>query len=418
MYRTKILAFATSFFLLTSCKKDNSEEPIPNNQSLTWIKNLGGTNWDMFNAVVQIPSGEHVIAGTSRSTDGDLPGTRVTYDPWITKVDNNGAKVWTIAFGDHSDEYVTSMTTTPDGGFIVVYFSGIPLLPIGGSTNYAWAVKVSAAGVKEWEKKISSSTDAQPFSVTSTSDGNYVVAGYANDGTRQGWVTKIDGSGTMIWEKFFGGSSEDIFNSVAKTNDGGFILAGYSKSSGVDIESNKGGYDGWLMKIDGSGNKVWSKSFGGNSDDNLMSVVTTNDGFLALGSSKSANGDLGENRGGYDAWLVKVDGSGTKQWVKSYGGNNEDIMTNLVTVAAGGFVMGGYTNSVTGDVIRTSGDYGGWLLKVDASGNKTATSTYGGPGDEVLYALATNSDGGYLIAGTTYSVANNYDGWLVKVGPF
>jgi hypothetical protein len=172
------------------------------------------------------------------------------------------------------------------------------------------------------------------------------------------------------------------------------------------------------MKIDGSGNKVWSKSFGGNSDDNLMSVVTTNDGFLALGSSKSANGDLGENRGGYDAWLVKVDGSGSKQWVKSYGGNNEDIMTNLVTVAAGGFVMGGYTNSVTGDVIRTSGDYGGWLLKVDASGNKTATSTYGGPGDEVLYALATNSDGGYLIAGTTYSVANNYDGWLVKVGPF
>src|SRR5688500_7850273 len=123
MYRTRILAIASSLFLLTSCKKDNSEEPIPNNQSLTWIKSFGGSNWDMFNAVVQIPSGEHIIAGTSRSTDGDLPGTRVTYDPWVTKVDNNGAKVWTVAFGDYSDEYVTSMTTTADGGFIVVYYS-------------------------------------------------------------------------------------------------------------------------------------------------------------------------------------------------------------------------------------------------------------------------------------------------------
>jgi hypothetical protein len=417
MYRTSILAIATSLFLLTSCKKDTSEDPIPNNQSLTWIKSFGGTNWDMFNAVVQIPGGENIIAGTSRSTDGDLPGTRVTYDPWVTKVDNNGNKVWTVAFGDHSDEYVTGMVPTTDGGFIVVYYSGIPLLPIGGSPNYAWAVKISATGVKEWEKKITASTDAQPFSITSTSDGNFVVAGFANDGTRQGWITKIDGSGNTIWEKFFGGSSEDIINSVAKTNDGGYILAGYSKSSGADIESNKGGYDGWLIKVDGSGNKVWSKSFGGGSDDNLTSVVTTNDGYLALGSSKSANGDLGENRGGYDAWLVKVDGNGAKQWVKSYGGNNEDIMTNLVTTS-GGFVMGGYTNSVTGDVIRTSGDYGGWLLKVDASGTKVATSTYGGSGDEVLYALATTSEGGFLIAGTTYSLANNYDGWLVKVGPF
>ena len=121
MYRTKIFAFAASFFFLTSCKKDNSEEPIPNNQSLTWIKSQGGTDWDMFNAVVQLPSGEHVIAGTSRSTDGDLTGSRVTYDPWITKVDNNGTKVWTSVFGDNSNEYVTGMTTTTDGGFIIVY---------------------------------------------------------------------------------------------------------------------------------------------------------------------------------------------------------------------------------------------------------------------------------------------------------
>jgi hypothetical protein len=419
MYRTKLSAFAFSLFILISCKKNpTAEPPIPNNQALTWIKNFGGTNWDMFNAVVEIPGGGYVVAGTSRSTDGDLTGARVSYDPWITRVDNNGVKVWTAAFGDNSDEYVTAMTATADGGFIAVYYSGYPLLPVGGTPNYAWAIKVNSSGVKQWEKKITSSTDAQPFSITATTDGNFVVAGFANDGTRQGWITKIDGNGTTIWEKFYGGASEDIFNSVAKTNDGGYIVAGYSKSTGGDPETNKGLYDGWLMKLDASGNKTWSKTYGGSQDDNLTSVITTNDGFLALGSSKSSNGDLGGNKGGYDAWVVKVDGSGTKQWVKNYGGNSDEMMTSLVTVAAGGYVMGGYTNSVNGDVTRNAGDYGGWLLKIDAAGNKNATSTYGGTGDEVLYALTTTSDGGFLIAGTTYSLANNYDGWLVKVGPF
>jgi hypothetical protein len=419
MYRTNLLVLASTLILLVSCKKNSSEEkPIANNQALTWIKSFGGTNWDMFNTVVQIPSGEYVIAGSSRSVDGDLTGARVSYDPWITKVDNNGAKVWSVAFGDNSDEYVTSMTTTPDGGFIVVYYSGYPLLPVGGTPNYAWAVKVNASGVKQWEKKITSSNDAQPFSVTTTSDGNFIVAGFANNGTRQGWVTKIDAAGATIWEKFYGGTAEDIFNSVSKTNDGGYIVAGYSKSSGSDVESNKGGYDGWLMKLDASGNKVWSKSYGGSNDDNFTSVITTNDGYAVLGSSKSSNGDLSSNRGGYDAWLVKVDANGAKQWVKSYGGNSDEMMTSLLPVTAGGYVIGGYTNSVNGDVTRNAGDYGGWLLKVDGAGTKNATSTYGGTGDEVLYALTSTSDGGYLIAGTTYSTANNYDGWLVKVGPF
>jgi hypothetical protein len=418
----RVFLFST-VLIAASCKKNNpiDQPPIANNQAVTWIKTFGGSNFDFYNAAIETAPGEYVIAGTTRSIDGDLSGARVSYDPWLTKIDNNGNKVWSVAFGDNSDEYVTDMAKTTDGGYIMIYYSGFPLLPTGGTPNYAWAVKTDGSGAKQWEKKLTNSNDAQPFAITTTSDGNYLVAGYAvgGNGTRQGWITKFDNSGNPAWEKFYGGGNEDFFTGIAKSSDGGFVLSGYTKSNNGDIESNKGDFDGWLMKVDGSGNKVWSKTYGGTGEDNLNSIVATTDGgFAALGSSKSNNGDVGANKGGWDSWIIKIDGSGSKQWVKTYGGTNDEFMTSLVSAPGGGFVTGGYSNSFNGDVSRTSGDFGGWLLKLDNNGNKTGASTYGGPGDEVLYSLSTTQDGGYLIAGTTATTNNGYDGWLVKVGPF
>ncbi|MBA2744619.1 MAG: hypothetical protein H0U44_00200 [Flavisolibacter sp.] len=407
---------------LASCKKNttpNIEEPIANNQSISWIKSFGGTNFDFYNAAIQTSAGDYVVAGSSRSTDGDLTGARVSYDVWITRINVNGGKVWSKAYGDNSDEYVTSIVQTSDGGYFIVYYSGFPLLPVGGTPNYAWGLKTDADGNLLWKKQLSTSNDAQPFSVILTGDGNMLVSGFAfYEGSRKGWVSKINNNGDKVWEKHFGGDAEDIFNGAVRSADGGFVLTGYTKSANGDMENNKGHYDGWILKTDANGNKLWSKSFGGSSEDNLSKIVATSDGgYMAIGSSKSNNGDIGSNKGGFDAWIIKVDGNGNKQWVKTYGGGNEEYMTGLVPAPGGGFAVGGYTNSHTGDVSRTSGDYGGWLFKIDNNGNKTSASTYGGPGDEVLYSLSSTQDG-YIIAGTTYSSSNGYDGWLVKVGQF
>ena len=113
--------------------------------------------------------------------------------------------------------------------------------------------------------------------------------------------------------------------------------------------------------------------------------------------------------------MVKTDAGGNKQWVKTYGGTNDEYVKAVTATHDGGYLTIGYTNSTNYDVTRFSGDFGGWLIKTDANGNKTASSTYGENYDDLLDDVITTKDGGYIIAGQTYSPAKQYDAWLVKI---
>ena len=98
------------------------------------------------------------------------------------------------------------------------------------------------------------------------------------------------------------------------------------------------------------------------------------------------------------------------------GGNNDEYVTAVVATNDGGFLTIGYTNSTNYDVTRFSGDFGGWLIKTDANGNKTASSTYGESYDDLVDDVIRTQDGGYLITGQTFSPTKQYDAWLVKIG--
>ena len=66
--------------------------------------------------------------------------------------------------------------------------------------------------------------------------------------------------GDTLWTRTFGGSSEDVANSVQQTTDGGYIIAGYTNSG-------YGNYDFYLVKTDTSGNALWTRTYGGSSND-------------------------------------------------------------------------------------------------------------------------------------------------------
>jgi hypothetical protein len=196
------------------------------------------------------------------------------------------------------------------------------------------------------------------------------------------------------------------------------VLAGHSSSGNGDLLVNKGSVDGWILKVDASGNKIWSSSFGGSDVDYLNSIVMAPDGSLAAaGYTKSSNGDIPGSKGGNEAWIIKLSDAGDKSWVKTFGGFNEEYIVSIVNAHGGGFLMLGHTNSTTGDVKRTYNDFGGWLLKVDGIGNKTAASTYGESPDDFTSQLIPTSDGGYLITGHTDMAAQGrgYDAWILKV---
>ncbi len=216
-----------------------------------------------------------------------------------------------------------------------------------------------APAVKQWDKTYGGNDDDEPYSLKQTTDGGYILGGYSSSnisgnktenskGAYDYWIVKMDGSGNKQWDKTYGGSDEDYLVSLQQTTDGGYILGGYSlsNSSGDKTANSKGNYDYWIVKVDGNGNKQWDKTFGGNDADYLVSLQQTSDGgyILAGYSLSNSSGDKTENdKGNYDYWVVKVDGSGNKQWDKTFGGSGDDALRSLQQTTDGGYIAGGFS---------------------------------------------------------------------------
>ena len=185
---------------------------------------------------------------------------------------------------------------------------------------------------------------------------------------------------------------------MVQTADGGYVLAGSTYSFGP------GNGDVWLVKTDASGNHQWNQTYGGTSIDGGTSMVQTADGGYVIAGITYSFG-----AGNSDFWLIKTDASGNHQWNQTYGGTSPDYGYSMVQTADGGYVLAGSTYSFgpgNGDV---------WLVKTDASGNHQWNQTYGGTSIDGGTSMVQTADGGYVIAGITYSFgAGNSDFWLIK----
>jgi len=165
-----------------------------------------------------------------------------------------------------------------------------------------------------------------------------------------------------------------------------------------------GNYDPWLVKTDDDGNIQWNRTYGGANYDCANSVVETAGGGYALFGHTSSFG-AGEN----DFWLVKVDSAGNHEWNQTYGGPDNDYGESIIETSDGGYVLAGRTFSLGAG----SGDF--WLVKVDSAGNHEWNQTYGGTDFDYGFSVVEASDGGYVLAGWTRSFgAGDYDFWLVK----
>jgi len=123
------------------------------------------------------------------------------------------------------------------------------------------------------------------------------------------------------WKKCMGGTGDDRVNCIKQTNDGGFIVAGQTNSNNGDVSDNHGGYDYWIVKLSNSGDIEWQKCLGGTNNDYATCIQQTNDGgFIVAGYTCSSNGDVSGNHQSYDYWIVKLSNSGDIEWQKCLGG--------------------------------------------------------------------------------------------------
>ena len=256
----------------------------------------------------------------------------------------------------------------------------------------------------QWEKTFGGSDWDYGYSVQQTSDGGYIIAGdaFCEPGSVDVYLVKTDSAGNLLWQKTFGGSDYDWGHSVQQTSDGGYIIAGTTYSFGA------GSDDVYLVKTDSAGNLLWQKTFGGSEWDGGNSVQQTSDGgYIIAGRTESFGAGSG------DVYLIKTDSEGNQKWQQTFGGSNSDWGYSVQQTSDGGYIIAGVTDYYPDDYV---GDV--YLVKTDSAGNLLWQKTFGGSVWDCGYSVQQTSDGGYIIAGETYSFgAGNFDVYLIKVAP-
>jgi len=118
-----------------------------------------------------------------------------------------------------------------------------------------WIIKLDESGNLEWKKNYDGPGEDRALSILETNDGEYIVAGIGkSESSRDCWILKLDDLGDLIWEEYYGGSSTDFPSSIMQTRDGGYIFAGYTSSNDGDVSENFGGTDFWIVKLSATEN--------------------------------------------------------------------------------------------------------------------------------------------------------------------
>jgi hypothetical protein len=295
--------------------------------------------------------------------------------------------VWQSSFDGAGRAY--SVQAASDGGYVV---SG------DNAAGAAFLLKLDAYGNDQWYWPYGGvEDDTRAYAVQATADGGYIVAGstyLSGFNYTAAYVVKTDSSGNLQWENTYeGGDNNAVAYSVQATADGGYIIAGSSWSSL------------YLLKIDADGVFQWDNIFSGPTGYGASATslqVTSDGGYIITGSVSTIDGT--------DVYLLKTNAAGEMVWQRSFGGGNYDIGNFVQVTPDGGYIIAGTTSSYG------SGSYDVYLIKTDANGVSEWEKTFGGLDYDEGHCVQVTSDGGYIVAGSTYSYGNGEqsDIYLIK----
>jgi hypothetical protein len=454
--------------------------------SVEWQNSFGGSKEDYLISLQKTDDGGYLIFGQTSSNDGDVIGNSETSNLWIAKINSRGELEWQKPQNKKIDLSNTTVQKTFDNGYIIgghhynksyknehfiskysdtgyllweiVYGengnSGLQVIPtsdagaiVAGSSpknpapgnhpDDIWIIKLNENGGIEWERSYGGSYSEYLTSFISTSDKGYILLGVtcSTDGDLKGikkngtwdyWVVKLDSECNIVWQKVLGGSEEDTPTSIRETEDHGYIVIGNSWSKNGDVTKSHGNSDIWAVKLDNTGNIVWTNSLGGSGNDVAKIIEITKDkGCIIAGYSNSVDGDIVGSIGINSYWIVKLDSSGLMQWQKPITGFGEDDALHQLLFVEDGYVILGSTQSNGGDItghINNSVSYDYWVTKLSMNGEIIWQKSYGGSKSDYANGMFQTEDGGFVLSGRSGSndgaVSNNHglrDIWILKL---
>ena len=313
---------------------------------------------------------------------------------------------WSAAYGGLGADGARAIIACDDGGYFAVGYT----FSQGTGDADLLALKIDAAGDLVWQRRIGGAGSEYGLGCCAAEDC-YMAVGYTTSygsGSKDVYLVKLDRNGEVVFAKTYGGESWETGNAICADGEDGYYIAGQTNSLGAGEE------DVYVLRVDASGEEIWSRAFGGERSEIGNAVLAHEEGGCVVGATTGTFGG-----GNCDFYLLRIDASGGEVWSKPLGSTMDselanakrspfDWCTSLARSADGGFYLAGYSNSR--DIMNVE------VIKTDASGNLLWEKNFG---RSTFYdyadALAATEDGGAIVCGTSKSLDGNNDIYVVKL---
>ena len=385
------------FFIIMSCigEPETARSTGPASpQNTRFVKVMGAANPQEAFAIIQARDGSFVILGitTNYGTGGN--NLKGQHDVFLVKFSSSGSMVWARTLGkQNAFDIGLGLVECSDGGFLLTGVTD----GFGAGKEDILVSKFDENGDHQWSKTIGGSNDERGFSLVQAADGSYILVGRTfsfGAGDADLLIVKLDSSGNPLWTKSLGGKLADFGSyygpSLILTSDSKILVAGSTINSAGSSE------DALLCKLDLDGNLIWARTIGGSASDIANSVFEMKDGTYMLVGATYSFGE-GEN----DALMSKFRADGTHIGTKTLGGASVAFARarTVVRSTGGGYAIGGNSASL-GSINQAF-----FVSKFDDEDTLLWTSklSLGDPAKtkNITKAFLQSSDGGYLITGET-----------------
>ncbi|MBR9974731.1 MAG: T9SS type A sorting domain-containing protein [Bacteroidetes bacterium] len=357
----------------------------------TFERAYGGERFDSGSQVLETADGGFIVLGTTRSVSND------TTDAWVVRTDAKGDTLWTKTYGGNKWDSGIALQPGSDGGYVLVLSSN------SVSDNYdILLIKIDEQGGTVWSKVYGGPQTDYPHAMASTNEGGYVILAHTLSfgmGSLDYYLLKVDQKGDSLWSRTYGGVGSDWGGTVQQTADGGYILSGDTQSFGDEDG------DVYLVKTDAAGDTLWTRTYGGAGRDRAYNVQQTRDnGYLVVGYTEGL-GAAEEN-----GLIIKTDAAGEMEWTQVINGDKNCRLLHARELSLDDYLVAGSA------YVNEEKDYDAYLLRLDGSGSPVWTRYFGGTKYDQADFVGQTSDGGFVFVGGTESFGpdKGYEMYLVK----
>ncbi len=395
-----------------------------------WMRYLGGDIDDRgWGLAVDAQGGIYLVGETpSDDFEGARNEWRGNTDAYVLKISGTGELRWMTYLGGSGADRGLGIATNRRGGVFVTGetsssdFQG-RRNALRGGTSDAFLLSVSSSGALQRMRYLGGDGRDVGFAVTVNRAGDAFVSGLTSSvdfdgqinelhGREDAFVARLSENGAIAWTTYLGGGENDVSQCLVIDSDDNVMLAGETSSNDFELRTNEyhpGSPDAFIARVNAAGEALWATYLGG-SDYEHYTAIALDDVGNAFVTGGTASTDfpaaINSPHGTYDAFVVKVDDSGSILWSTFLGGGNVDLGRAMVIDSEGNQYIAGETGSWDFEGQNNSihgGVRDAFVAKLNPSGMVQAMAFMGGSAVEVGTAIVLDEEGQAIVGGTTIS---------------